>query len=79
MLFALFVVIVVGVIPGAAQDMARPLPRMDVWYYIQKYLRPWWMQWLLTVLIFVSFLILSQLSWFMPPDRNGLDQSMRRR
>nr|CEL65953.1 TPA: plectin, putative [Neospora caninum Liverpool] len=62
----------------AAQDMARPLPRMDVWYYIQKYLRPWWMQWLLTFLIFIAFLVCSQLSCFMPRDVNRLDSSMRR-
>ncbi|KFG29038.1 putative transmembrane protein [Toxoplasma gondii RUB] len=61
-----------------AQDVARPLPKMDVWYYIQKYLRPWWMQWLLTFLIFVAFLVCSQMSCFMPRDANRLDSSMRR-
>ncbi|KAL8274239.1 hypothetical protein Esti_001828 [Eimeria stiedai] len=57
--------------------MSRPLPEMDVWFFIAKYIRPEWFQWTLTILIFLIFFILSQLSCLRPADVNQFDRTMK--
>lgn len=62
---------------ASAMSMSRPLPEMDGWFFVSKYLRPEWFQWTLTILIFLIFLILSQLSCFRPADLNRFDKTMK--
>ncbi|KAL8425793.1 hypothetical protein Efla_004145 [Eimeria flavescens] len=50
---------------------------MDVWFFIAKYIRPEWFQWTLTILIFLLFVILSQLSCLRPADINQFDRTMK--
>lgn len=61
----------------ASMSMSRPLPQMDAWFFIAKYIRPEWFQWTLTVLIFLIFVILSQMSCLRPADVNKFDKTMQ--
>lgn len=62
---------------ASAMSMSRPLPEMDAWFFIAKYIRPEWFQWTLTVVIFLAFVILSQLSCLRPADINKFDKTMK--